>query len=94
MRICFRPAQGRVGRLTRHVPIEAQPNLTGGAGYGWVVGKQWGHSVQNHAGSIFGYMSVVARFPDDRITAIILSNQQTYDEPIYSLVTSKLLTPD
>ncbi len=72
--------------FTAHVPIENQTGLTGGAGYGWAVGEQWGHPVQNHGGFIHGYTSVIARFPEDRLTIIMLSNQQNYDEPIYPLV--------
>jgi CubicO group peptidase (beta-lactamase class C family) len=80
--------------FTNYISMENSANLTGGAGYGWGVGKQLGHPVQIHAGFIFGYTSVIARFPADRMTIIILSNQQNYEQSIYSLVSSKLLAQD
>ncbi len=77
--------------FTAHVPIENQPGLAGGAGYGWAAGEQWGHRVQNHSGFIQGFTSVTARFPDDHMTIIILSNQQNYNEAIYPLVGRALI---
>lgn len=43
-------------------------------GYGWALGVQIGHRVQLHAGAISGYSSLIERFPDDRLTIILLSN--------------------
>ena len=67
---------------------------SGGAGYGWGVGQQSGHRIQIHGGLIQGFTSAIARFPDDRMTLIILSNQQNYDESIYKLLASEILAQD
>ncbi len=43
-------------------------------GYGWVIGAQLGRRVELHAGSINGFSSMIERFPDDKVTIILLSN--------------------
>lgn len=77
--------------FTAHIPVDDQMGITGGAGYGWGVGQQLGHRIQVHGGFIQGFTSAIARFPDDRMTLIILSNQQNYDESIYKLLASEML---
>jgi len=80
--------------FTAHMPADDQMGITGGIGYGWGVGQQLGHSVSLHGGFIQGFTSVIARFPDDHLTLIMLSNQQNYDESIYRLLAGKLLTQE
>ncbi len=43
-------------------------------GYGWEIGNMAGRSSQTHAGTIFGFGSFIARFPQDDATIIVLSN--------------------
>jgi CubicO group peptidase (beta-lactamase class C family) len=43
-------------------------------GYGWRVGQSHGHAQVNHSGSSQGFSSFIMRFPDDRLTIIVLSN--------------------
>jgi CubicO group peptidase (beta-lactamase class C family) len=45
-------------------------------GYGWFVGKESNHREVSHRGFIDGFVSILARYPDDKVTIIILSNQQ------------------
>jgi CubicO group peptidase (beta-lactamase class C family) len=46
-------------------------------GYGWVTGKDpSGRSINEHNGGIEGFVTFIARYPDDQVTLIILSNQQ------------------
>ena len=47
-----------------------------GYGYGWVIGEQFGRRVFNHSGGIEGFSTHIARYPDDNVTVIVLSNQQ------------------
>lgn len=47
-----------------------------GYGYGWTIGKKQGRRVYAHAGEIDGFVSLIARFPDDKVSIILLSNQQ------------------
>ncbi|HEV7905545.1 MAG TPA: serine hydrolase [Pyrinomonadaceae bacterium] len=46
----------------------------GGYGYGWYVGEQYGRKSLSHGGWISGFAASVARYPDDNLTIIVLSN--------------------
>jgi CubicO group peptidase (beta-lactamase class C family) len=43
-------------------------------GYGWEIGQVAGHPAQTHAGTVPGFASFIARFPEDDAAVIILSN--------------------
>lgn len=43
-------------------------------GFGWEVGKVGKHRQVKHAGTMFGFRSQILRFPDDRLTIVILTN--------------------
>ncbi len=43
-------------------------------GYGWEMGNWFGHREIGHAGSGAGFSNMVARFVDDDLTVIVLSN--------------------
>lgn len=45
-----------------------------GYGYGWQTGEKLGRRKLDHSGSNDGYSSYIVRFPDDRVTVIVLSN--------------------
>jgi D-alanyl-D-alanine carboxypeptidase len=44
--------------------------------YGWGVEKQGAHNRVSHGGGIDGFATWIARFPDDRLTIVILSNNE------------------
>ncbi len=46
----------------------------GGFGFGWVISVQDGRRVWWHNGHVEGYGAMIARYPDDQLTIIILSN--------------------
>lgn len=46
----------------------------GGYGYGWQIGEKLGRRKFDHSGSNDGFSSYIVRFPDDRVTVIVLSN--------------------
>ena len=48
-------------------------------GYGWMIGKIGNHQVISHGGGIDGFLTEIRRFPDDKVTIIILSNRDTTD---------------
>ncbi|CAN5617753.1 serine hydrolase domain-containing protein [soil metagenome] len=55
----------------------AIPNSNGSSyGYGWVLGQQLGHRSVGHNGGIEGFVTSYNRFPDDKVTIILLSNRQ------------------
>jgi CubicO group peptidase (beta-lactamase class C family) len=45
-------------------------------GYGWMIGKEGNRRVFEHGGGIEGFVSVITRYPEDKTTIIILSNQE------------------
>jgi CubicO group peptidase (beta-lactamase class C family) len=45
-------------------------------GYGWFIADHLDHKYIGHGGEIEGYVTVIARYPDDNVTIIMLSNQQ------------------
>ncbi len=45
-------------------------------GYGWGISKRFDRQVMIHGGGIFGFSTFIARFPADRLTVIVLSNNQ------------------
>lgn len=58
-------------------PHAAIPESWGsGYGYGWFIGKERGRPINVHGGGIPGFSTIVARYPDDQVTIIVLSNQE------------------
>ncbi len=48
-------------------------------GYGWVIDAYDGHTIVRHNGGIFGYVSEVARLPDDHVYVAMLTNSDGHD---------------
>ena len=48
-----------------------------GYAYGWGIGKKFGHREISHGGGIYGFATQIARYPDDRVTVVVLSNIQS-----------------
>ena len=47
-------------------------------GYGWLISKpKIDHPFVGHVGQIFGFASLIMRYPDDKVTLIVLSNLET-----------------
>ncbi|HVF56262.1 MAG TPA: serine hydrolase [Pyrinomonadaceae bacterium] len=45
-----------------------------GYAYGWYAGERFGRRVVSHGGMIEGYTAFIERFPEERVTVIVLSN--------------------
>jgi CubicO group peptidase (beta-lactamase class C family) len=43
-------------------------------GYGWIIANKFNRKTMSHSGSINGFSSYLFRFPDDKITIIVLCN--------------------
>jgi CubicO group peptidase (beta-lactamase class C family) len=43
-------------------------------GYGWGINEMAGHLKQSHGGGINGFSTMIARYPQDRLCVIVLSN--------------------
>jgi len=48
-------------------------------GYGWMIADQQGHRLIGHGGGIDGFTSHFARYPDDRVTIIVLCNNEAVE---------------
>jgi D-alanyl-D-alanine carboxypeptidase len=48
-------------------------------GFGWSIEAYDGHSIVRHNGGIFGYVSEVARLPDDHVYVAMLTNSDAHD---------------
>lgn len=46
-------------------------------GYGWVIGEMNDHQAVDHGGGIEGFATQIRRFPEDKVTIIVLSNRDT-----------------
>ena len=47
-----------------------------GYGYGWGIGKKFDRKEISHGGGIYGFATDISRFPDDKVTVIVLTNIQ------------------
>jgi CubicO group peptidase (beta-lactamase class C family) len=60
-------------------------------GYGWGIGQQDTHKVIGHGGNISGFDTRIFRYPDDKVTIIVLSNQENVPtQYIASLLSKKV----
>jgi CubicO group peptidase (beta-lactamase class C family) len=50
-----------------------------GYGYGWEIDEFLGHTRIQHDGAWTGWNSVLVRYPDDRLTIIVLSSVEPFD---------------
>jgi CubicO group peptidase (beta-lactamase class C family) len=62
--------------LTKKSLDEMFTPFKGTYAYGWGVGKRLEHASISHGGSINGFSTYIARYPDDKVTVIVLSNVQ------------------
>jgi CubicO group peptidase (beta-lactamase class C family) len=57
-------------------PGAAVPDSTDtGYGFGWFIGRHNGKRVYWHRGSTVGFTSAISRFPDQKLTVIVLTNR-------------------
>ena len=70
--------------------ISMYPDVVGSMvyGYGWFVLDDLGRQLVWHGGAIEGFRSVIFRYPDERITIIILSNQEDSSDTMYFIFRS------
>jgi len=50
-------------------------------GFGWFLNPYRGHRRYAHYGETVGFRTAIQRFPDDRLTVIILANRAEVDAP-------------
>lgn len=55
-------------------PVKLNSGKTEAYGFGWQMDDVRGHKLVNHGGSLPGFRAQYARFVDDRVTVIVLTN--------------------
>jgi CubicO group peptidase (beta-lactamase class C family) len=55
-------------------PVTLTSGQTHAYGFGWSLGDVRGHRIVEHGGAWQGFKSAIVRFPDDRLTVILLAN--------------------
>jgi CubicO group peptidase (beta-lactamase class C family) len=55
-------------------PVSLNSGKTRPYGFGWALGEIHGHRVVEHGGAWQGFKSAIVRFPDDRLTVVLLAN--------------------
>lgn len=68
--------------FTAHVSVSEEHGL--GYGYGWLISRAFNRFMIFHGGSIDGYTSLIERYPDDKVTVIVLTNQGNLDPAMTS----------
>jgi CubicO group peptidase (beta-lactamase class C family) len=83
MRPAFTPVRLADGSEPRWPPGGGGDNLYPGRtvsyGFGWFLDPWRGHPRTWHHGSTVGFRSVIQRFPEDRLTVVILANRDDLD---------------
>ena len=54
----------------------AERRAEAGYGFGWEISKVNGHRLVSHGGGIPGFSTELSRFPDDKLTVIVLTNAE------------------
>lgn len=72
---------------------EFKGNFLANYGYGWIITNYQGHYRVEHGGSIDGFRSSVAFFPNEKIGIVVLTNQTNYEAAliIRNILADKLL---
>ena len=60
-------------------PVRLNDGKTHGYGFGWQTGSFRGHRLVHHSGGMPGARSSFARFPDDRLSIVVLMNLDDVD---------------
>lgn len=55
-------------------PARLNDGSSGPYGLGWYVGSQNGHRVVQHGGAWQGFKAALQRYPDERLTVVVLAN--------------------
>jgi CubicO group peptidase (beta-lactamase class C family) len=77
---------------TPYVLSNGKPN-SAGYGFGWHAGTQNDHKRLEHTGGWQGFSTAIARYPDDNLTVVILTNSRDADPGYMAEITAALAEP-
>jgi CubicO group peptidase (beta-lactamase class C family) len=80
--------------LTPVQPTDGPAEFPGGKrvsyGFGWFLDPYQGHKRMSHDGSTIGFRTTIQRFPDDKLTIIVLANRADLDPQALALRVANL----
>ena len=82
----FEPFVHEIGDRTPGMPAW----LGFGYGYGWFLGELQGHPVVAGAGGGPAFATLIIRYPEDELAAIILTNQGGIDWSVFVTISNAL----
>ena len=74
-------------------PVKLNNGTTYPYGFGWEVLKIEGHRVVRHGGSLPGFRAALARFVDDKLTVVVLTNSDNANSSAIALGVANLYIP-
>jgi CubicO group peptidase (beta-lactamase class C family) len=75
-------------------PVKLNSGSTHTYGFGWELDPVAGHKQIHHGGSLPGFRSQFARFVDDKITVIVLTNGDNANAGLFALGVANFFIPD
>jgi Domain of unknown function (DUF3471) len=69
-------AATKAGGFAGSVLVARDGKVIFNRGYGWGIGQQFNRKRISHGGGIEGFTTFISRYPDEKVTVIILSNHQ------------------
>jgi CubicO group peptidase (beta-lactamase class C family) len=66
--------QSSLDRIWTVYPLNNGKPNPAGYGFGWFIGQQKGHRRIEHGGAWQGFTAQISRYPDDRLTVVVLTN--------------------
>jgi CubicO group peptidase (beta-lactamase class C family) len=83
--------QSSLDRIWTIYPLnDGKPNPAG-YGFGWIIGKQKDHKRIEHGGEWQGFTCDIARYPDDKLTVVILANLAGANPGVIAQITAGLV---
>jgi CubicO group peptidase (beta-lactamase class C family) len=73
--------------------VKLNNGTTHNYGFGWELDTVGGHKLVHHGGSLPGFRSELARFPDDKLTIVVLANSNSAEPDNIALGVANLYIP-
>jgi CubicO group peptidase (beta-lactamase class C family) len=71
-------------------PAKVEDGSTVNYGFGWFLDPYQGHKRMSHYGSTIGFRTIIQRFPDDKLTVIVLANRADINPEDFALKVADL----
>jgi D-alanyl-D-alanine carboxypeptidase len=75
------------------MPVKLNSGATHPYGFGWELSSVGGHKLVHHGGSLPGFRAQFARFVDDKLSVVVLTNGDSADPNLIALGVAALYIP-